>query len=117
MRRLTTKFDHVVTTIQESKDLSTYSFDELMGSLLAHEDRLNRSCEKVKEKAFQVKGEFSYKGKIENSIDRDTTQEIFVDEVIVVAEVETRLVIHINTRAQFNPDTGRNSAIMKLIAG
>ncbi|XP_049399988.1 uncharacterized protein LOC125864099 [Solanum stenotomum] len=67
LRSLTTKFEHVVTAIEESKDLSIYSFDELMSSLLAHEDRLNRSREKVQEKAFQVKGEFGYKGKAENS--------------------------------------------------
>jgi len=41
-----------------------------MSSLLAHEDRLNSSREKVQEKAFQVKGEFSYKEKIGNSARR-----------------------------------------------
>ncbi|XP_047258238.1 uncharacterized protein LOC124890434 [Capsicum annuum] len=55
LRSLTPKFDHVVTTIEESKDLSVFSFDELMGSLQAHEARLNRSTEKNEEKAFQVK--------------------------------------------------------------
>ena len=59
LRSLTPKFDHVVAAIEESKDLSTYSFDELMGSLQAHEVRLNRSLEKSEEKAFQVKGESS----------------------------------------------------------
>lgn len=34
---LTLKFDHVVATLEESKDLATYSFDELMQSLLSHE--------------------------------------------------------------------------------
>lgn len=45
-------------------------FDELTSSLLAHEDRINRSHEKVQEKAFQVKGESSCKGKAENSVGR-----------------------------------------------
>ncbi|XP_010277694.1 PREDICTED: uncharacterized protein LOC104612075 [Nelumbo nucifera] len=67
LRSLTSKFDHVVAAIEESKDLSTYNFDELMSSLLAHEVRLRRSYEKVEEKAFHVKGESSYKGKLENS--------------------------------------------------
>lgn len=47
--------------------MSTYNFDELMGSLLAHEDRINRHRENVDEKAFQVKGESSYNGKTEQN--------------------------------------------------
>ncbi|KAH0636333.1 hypothetical protein KY290_036765 [Solanum tuberosum] len=54
LRSLTKGFDHVVAAIEESKDLSTYNFDELMSSLLAHEVRIRRSYEKVEEKAFQV---------------------------------------------------------------
>jgi gag-polypeptide of LTR copia-type len=33
LRSLTPEFDHVVAVIKESKNLDTYSFDELMGSL------------------------------------------------------------------------------------
>ena len=67
LRSLTSKFDHVIVAIEESKDLTTDTFDELMGSLLAYEGRLNMSHEKVEEKAFQVKGESPYKRKSENS--------------------------------------------------
>lgn len=59
LRSLTSKFDHVVAAIEEFKDLKNYSFDDLMGSLQAHEDRLNRSTPKTEEKAFQVKTESS----------------------------------------------------------
>ncbi|KAA0051551.1 DUF4219 domain-containing protein/UBN2 domain-containing protein [Cucumis melo var. makuwa] len=55
LRSLTPKFDHVVAAIEESKDLSTFTFIELMGSLQAHESRINRSIEINEEKAFQVK--------------------------------------------------------------
>ena len=55
LRSLTPKFDHVVATIEEAKDLSTLSVDELMGSLQAHEARINRASERNKEKALQVK--------------------------------------------------------------
>ncbi|KAH0661898.1 hypothetical protein KY284_026829 [Solanum tuberosum] len=70
LRSLTKGFDHVVAAIEESKDLSTYNFDELMSSLLAHEVRISRSNEKVEEKAFQAKGEPFYKGKSEYSSGR-----------------------------------------------
>ncbi|XP_021909031.1 uncharacterized protein LOC110823062 isoform X2 [Carica papaya] len=57
LRSLTLKFEHIVAAIEEAHDLSNYSFDELMSSLQAHEDRLLRSYEKNEEKAFQVKVE------------------------------------------------------------
>nr|GEY40002.1 UBN2 domain-containing protein [Tanacetum cinerariifolium] len=56
LRSLDPKFDHVVAAIEESKDLSKFTFGELMGSLQAHEVRINRSPGKEEEKAFQVKG-------------------------------------------------------------
>nr|GEY37939.1 putative Gag-Pol polyprotein, identical [Tanacetum cinerariifolium] len=57
LRSLSSKFDHIVAAIEESKDLSTFSFDELMGSLQAHESRINRSVIKEEENAFQTKGD------------------------------------------------------------
>ncbi|KAA0032274.1 putative gag-pol polyprotein, identical [Cucumis melo var. makuwa] len=54
LRSLTLEFDHVVAAIEESKNLSTFTFIELMGSLEAHESRINRSMERNEEKAFQV---------------------------------------------------------------
>lgn len=46
LRSLTPKFDHVVVVIETSKDWSTYSFVELMGSLQSHEARMNKPIEK-----------------------------------------------------------------------
>jgi hypothetical protein len=41
LRSLPKKFKMVVTTILESKDLSRFSTDELIGSLVTHETRLH----------------------------------------------------------------------------
>jgi hypothetical protein len=41
------KFEMVVTTILGSKDLSNFSTDELMGSLLTHETRLHLLDESI----------------------------------------------------------------------
>lgn len=47
----------MIEAIEESKDLSKFSFDELIGSLQSHESRINKSIERTEEQAFQVKEE------------------------------------------------------------
>ena len=42
LRSLPQKFEHVVAVIEETKDLTKLSQYELMGSLEAHEERVNR---------------------------------------------------------------------------
>jgi hypothetical protein len=42
-RSLPPKFDTLVVTLEEGKDLSQFSVDELQASLINHEHRLNRS--------------------------------------------------------------------------
>ena len=43
LRSLTPKFNHVVSSIIEARDLTTLSVDELSGSLKGHEGILNLS--------------------------------------------------------------------------
>jgi hypothetical protein len=43
LRSLPPKFDTLVVTLEESKDLSQFSLDELQASLINHEYRVNRS--------------------------------------------------------------------------
>lgn len=42
LRSLTSRFDYVVCSVEESNDLSALTIDELQSSLLVHEQRLNR---------------------------------------------------------------------------
>lgn len=57
LRSLHPKFDFVAVVIEETKDITTLTLDELSGSLQAHELRVNRSGVKVGERALHVKGE------------------------------------------------------------
>ena len=57
LKSLPKKFEMVVTTILESKDLSKFSIDELMGSLLTHETRLHLEDDSI---ANAFKNQFSF---------------------------------------------------------
>ena len=67
MRSLTTKFNHVVSSIMEGNDLTTLTVDELRGSLQAHEAMMDFSLDKTEDKAFAVRGKttdsFSHTGR------------------------------------------------------
>ena len=41
LRFLTPKYDYVVCSIEESKDIDELSLDELQSSLLVHEQKMN----------------------------------------------------------------------------
>ena len=54
LRVLPSKFDVIVTTIEETKDLTSFSVDELHASLITHEQRLNRKENSSLEQAFKT---------------------------------------------------------------
>jgi hypothetical protein len=58
LRSLPKKFEMVVTAILESRDLSNFSTDELMGFLLTHETRLHLEDESIAN-AFKTQFSFS----------------------------------------------------------
>ena len=53
LRSLSTKFDVVVATIEEAKDLASLTVDEIMGSLLLHEARIDRNKDSTLETTFK----------------------------------------------------------------
>lgn len=119
LRSLTKDFDHAVDATKESKDLSKYSFDELMGSLSAHEVRISGSYDKVKEKVFQVKGIFLTEENLEMQMDKAEAKvkmDIMV-KVVATVEEEVSLASSINPKAIYNVDIATNLATKRLNVG
>lgn len=62
LRSLTPKFDFVALAIEESKEISKLSLDDLRRTMLAHEVRVDHAAAIVGEKALLIKGEPSSAG-------------------------------------------------------
>jgi hypothetical protein len=68
LRSMTSKFNYVVCSIEESNDVTTLTIDELQSSLLVHEQRMKFTVEKDEEQALKVSsaGRGSSKGRGRN---------------------------------------------------
>lgn len=60
LRSLPTKFESIAVTIEETKDLSQFSVDELHASLISHEHRLSRTANTSLEHAFKSQVSISH---------------------------------------------------------
>jgi hypothetical protein len=49
LRSMTSKFNYVVCSIEESNDVTTLTIDEVQSSLLVHEQRMKFAVEKDEE--------------------------------------------------------------------
>eukprot|EP00253_Pinus_taeda_P036606 PITA_36606 len=58
LRSLPARFDAIVVAIEETKDLSQFSVDELNASLISHEHRMNRATSYSLEHAFKTQVSF-----------------------------------------------------------
>eukprot|EP00253_Pinus_taeda_P027797 PITA_27797 len=61
LRCLPSRFEVVVVAIEETKDLSQFTVDELSASLMSHEHRLSRGTDSSFEQAFKTQMSFSQK--------------------------------------------------------
>lgn len=78
LRSLPQKFDHVVAAIEELRDLSMFSFNELMGSLQSHESRINKSIATTQEQAFSSeRRESNSKSEVVRTRNSRTWQRLF----------------------------------------
>ena len=59
LKSMTSKWDYVVSSIEESKDVDHMSIDELQSSLLVHEQKLNRTSDMEEQTALKASTEFS----------------------------------------------------------
>lgn len=56
LRTLTDKFTYVVVSIEESKDTSSMTIDELQSSLSVHEKKFKKNCYEEEDQALSVRG-------------------------------------------------------------
>ncbi|BBH03053.1 transposable element gene [Prunus dulcis] len=77
LRSMTPKYNYVVCSIEESKDIDALSIDELQSSLLVHEQRM--TCHEMEEQALKRRGRGSLRGHgrgrgREGSFDKSTVE-------------------------------------------
>ncbi|KAL0322228.1 UNVERIFIED_CONTAM: hypothetical protein Scaly_2519200 [Sesamum calycinum] len=116
---VTEKYDPIVTTIEETKDITTLTVTELVGSLEAYEKRRSRREENSLENAFQSKlnmrsqnsnrKEENFKSTMEDK-KKQRDHVVFVKEQTILRRIVTFEENH-------NVEIARGSDIWKKIVG
>ncbi|CAJ2634874.1 unnamed protein product [Trifolium pratense] len=80
LRSMTSKFNYVVCSIEESNDVTKLTIDELQSSLLVHEQRMQFTQEKDEEKALQISaGRGGGRGRGGNSVRESLQVKVYDD--------------------------------------
>ena len=125
MRSLPSKFDVIVTTIEETKDLSKFTVNELHALLMTHEQRLERSVNPSLEHAFktqmpfgrgrgQAKEEEEAEAKTEKE---ETTLHIHMEGSIVRIKATNMLKDKSMTNQMSNVIIAKNMGTMPMSVG
>ena len=73
LRSLPHKYDNLVMTIEEAKDLTVLTMDEMMGTLQTHEHRINRSTySSSQEQEFKAQSDPRGRGRGRNGSGRNS---------------------------------------------
>eukprot|EP00253_Pinus_taeda_P025358 PITA_25358 len=100
LRILPSKFDVIVTTIEETKDLSNFSVDELHASLITHEQRLSRNENSSLGKALKTHMTFGRgRGQAEEAREEEAEAKTEVEET-VQQMLKEEATIQIRTKAK-----------------
>jgi hypothetical protein len=76
LRSISSKFEHVVVAIEESKDLENLTIEELLGSLQVHEQRMQKNANSgVLEQALESKLTLNDQGKFNSNRGRGISQQ------------------------------------------
>ncbi|KAJ9547479.1 hypothetical protein OSB04_020022 [Centaurea solstitialis] len=89
LRSLTNKFNYVVCSIEESNDLNNLSIDELHGSLLVHEQRM-QGCQEEEHALKVVQEDRSGRGRGRGMSRGGRGRELNEEELLLMAHVESR---------------------------
>eukprot|EP00253_Pinus_taeda_P035942 PITA_35942 len=110
LRVLPSKFDVIVTSIEETKDLTNFLLDELHASLITHEQRLSRNENSSLEQAFKTQMSFG-RGRVLEIILRGGVNQYYQNQITSNQRQQNRAERQSHIRTQdirWKPNVGEN---------